>query len=1356
MKKRIISVIITFQAALFSLLAGIILLAVKPVGAYASSLGAEEISNAPPANLSELQSASGEQLDYWAGNLNKFDGREYDYLTPARNQYTKNTCWAFAAVGAAEASILREGINKNATKDNLDFDETIAAYTRHVRDGDQDPLLLTTNDKYDFGHWNQGDSAVNALAIMTQGYTLLRENSFHQSVEVSKIKSCLHQSEYYLQSYQCIPTEKDAIKRAILQYGAVTFNYSAPSSNKYYSPYQSANHSSIIVGWNDDVKSSEFSPSKPKGDGAWIIKNSWGDFSGYKGYYYISYELPIGSIYAVDLAMRDDYQNIYYYDGNITVNRVRNASESQAAIYEAKLSSPTKQEQLKAVMISVPEGDLNVNVRIYKNLNANPGNVNDKINKPDQGVPAGEVDAHIKYDGMHTIDLKEPIDLEQGEYFSIVVSCRNKYNSPISVNCAADSSASVNDMTYYLQDGEWISFKSSNYYADSSTGNRTAKIRAITNTVGRKTQSDNDLKYARVEILNRLVYYARGKNLTPDLQVYLDGKLLEFGQDYEVSVRDIVKPGMTEIEISGIGAYKGVRKTYFEVAKPKDPPNVMGGTVDVYDNTINLHDIPIPVDWEWVDMDRKLDVGTSVFPVSIKYVGADKDFYQNSTCDFYVNKIAQSPPADFDIADAAVEIVGEYTYTGEPVEPQVRVIYDGKVLHASIDYILTLQDNTNAGTATVTVEGCGRYFNRISREFEIQRAESPKDKPNSIIKISAKITNLNQIFLNCENWAWETADLDITSDNFPVTAVYIGQDKDNYANIRAQITIIRESQFEISDIAELGLEEDSFTYDGRAKTPEVIAKDGGVVLVQGEDYDVEYLNNTLAGQASVVVKGKNDYSGEVTLYFTIAKAERPEQLPNDSITVARNIKTLQEIQLISGWEWELPETEINAESIKAYAVYSDAANYEPCRVEVTITKEPPKNASKISVTLDMESFVYDGREKTPNVIAKDGGVALVQGEDYDVSYRDNLFAGQAAAVVTFKNDYAGEVTLPFAIDRAARRDFAVEQSGWTYGEENTPEPTIIGAMETAEVTYTYSDEKDGEYAAEKPIDAGIYWIKAEIGQSGNYNSAVAKSSFTIDKAEKPAQLPSAKITVARNIKTLREVQLISGWEWETPETEINAETVAAYAVYADAKNYKLGRVEVTITKEQPKSASGLNIALSSNAFVYDGQEKTPKVIVRDGGITLAKGVDYDVEYRNNKFVGEGIAVVTFKNGYAGTREFAFSILQAEKPNIDSEITLGEKPEKLSDIRLPQGFVWADDEEVAGSRLTKKAIYVGEDANCYKVTEVYFDIVIGGQNMPDKPEQSNALLLAIIIPTCALIAAGAGLAVFLRLRKKRRK
>ena len=51
------------------------------------------------------------------------------------------------------------------------------------------------------------------------------------------------------------------------------------------------NHAVSIIGWDDTFEADKFlEGARPKSDGAWIIKNSWGDQVGDKGYMYVSYE----------------------------------------------------------------------------------------------------------------------------------------------------------------------------------------------------------------------------------------------------------------------------------------------------------------------------------------------------------------------------------------------------------------------------------------------------------------------------------------------------------------------------------------------------------------------------------------------------------------------------------------------------------------------------------------------------------------------------------------------------------------------------------------------------------------------------------------------------------------------------------------------------------------------------------------------------------------------------------------------------------------------------------------------------------------------------------------------------------
>lgn len=64
------------------------------------------------------------------------------------------------------------------------------------------------------------------------------------------------------------------------------------------------------------------------------------------------------------------------------------------------------------------------------------------------------------------------------------------------------------------------------------------------------------------------------------------------------------------------------------------------------------------------------------------------------------------------------------------------------------------------------------------------------------------------------------------------------------------------------------------TYTGKAITQAVTVKDGSKVLKAGTDYTVSYKGNKNAGKASVIITGKNGYTGSVTKYFTIKKADQ--------------------------------------------------------------------------------------------------------------------------------------------------------------------------------------------------------------------------------------------------------------------------------------------------------------------------------------------------------------------------------------------------------------------------------------------------------------------------------------------------
>ena len=82
------------------------------------------------------------------------------------------------------------------------------------------------------------------------------------------------------------------------------------------------------------------------------------------------------------------------------------------------------------------------------------------------------------------------------------------------------------------------------------------------------------------------------------------------------------------------------------------------------------------------------------------------------------------PDTDTDLSQAKVTVNGTYSYTGQPITPDVTVTANGKTLVKDTHYTVSATNHTNAGTATVTVtavDGSG-YTGTQSIPFSISPA----------------------------------------------------------------------------------------------------------------------------------------------------------------------------------------------------------------------------------------------------------------------------------------------------------------------------------------------------------------------------------------------------------------------------------------------------------------------------------------------------------------------------------------------------------------------------------------------------------------------------------------------------------
>ena len=155
-----------------------------------------------------------------------------------------------------------------------------------------------------------------------------------------------------------VAADKTSVKNAIINYGAVMSGYyddkryMSSDSNAYYlNEKLGQNHAITIVGWDDNYPVNKFNgAAKPSSKGAWLVKNSWGNYNTERGYMWISYEdkniLSYTDNYSITQVKQDSGQKLYQHEYSMT------ASLADNTITTANVFEFGKHEALQGVMFA--------------------------------------------------------------------------------------------------------------------------------------------------------------------------------------------------------------------------------------------------------------------------------------------------------------------------------------------------------------------------------------------------------------------------------------------------------------------------------------------------------------------------------------------------------------------------------------------------------------------------------------------------------------------------------------------------------------------------------------------------------------------------------------------------------------------------------------------------------------------------------------------------------------------------------------------------------------------------------------------------------------------------------------------
>ena len=237
---------------------------------------------------------------------------------------------------------------------------------------------------------------------------------------------------------------------------------------------------------------------------------------------------------------------------------------------------------------------------------------------------------------------------------------------------------------------------------------------------------------------------------------------------------------------------------------------------------------------------------------------------------------------DLDNSDITIDPIGSVTYNGLTQTPAVIVKDGSTTLTSGTDYTVSYSNNTNAGTATVTVTGKGNYSGTKTASFTINKAA---------LTIAAKSYTINQgdplPTFECTYSGFKNSETNSVLTTQPIMSCSAtlasvpgtydisvnGAEAENYSitYVKGTLTIVAVTKdMSSSDIAISSIS--SVTYNGSAQTPILTVMDDNTTLTSGTDYTVSYYNNINAGTATVTVTGIGNYTGTKTTSFIINKA----------------------------------------------------------------------------------------------------------------------------------------------------------------------------------------------------------------------------------------------------------------------------------------------------------------------------------------------------------------------------------------------------------------------------------------------------------------------------------------------------